>query len=206
MAVLDLDYRGSTGYGRRFTELDDGRRRMDAVRDMGGALDWLGRQRLVDASHAAVFGASYGGFMAFAALSMLPGRFVAGVGMVGVSNWITALEGAAPLLKATDRAEYGDLDDPDDRQFLTDISPITHVDSIRAPLMVIHGANDPRDPVAESDRLVSAIRARGGTVEYLRFPDEGHGIRTQANRLIAYRRIAMFLERALVPASVPRSR
>jgi dipeptidyl aminopeptidase/acylaminoacyl peptidase len=201
IAVLDLNYRGSTGYGRRYTQLDDGRQRMNAVRDMAGALDWLGHARLADTSRAAVFGASYGGFMAFAALSMLPDRFKAGVGMVGVSNWITALAGASPLLKATDRVEYGDVNDPADREFLIDISPITHVDSIRAPLMVIHGANDPRDPVAESDQLVAAIRAHDGRVEYLRFLDEGHGIRSLSNRITAYRAITTFLERALAPAA-----
>ena len=206
IAVLDLDYRGSTGYGRHFTQLDDGPRRMDAVRDMAGAMDWLGRNRLADTSHAAVYGGSYGGFMAFAALTLLPGRFKAGIGIAGVSNWISALATASPMLKATDRAEYGNVDDSTDHQFLVDISPISHVDSIRAPLMVIHGANDPRDPVAEADQLVSAIRAHGGTVEYLRFPDEGHGLRKMSNRVLAYRRIAAFLLRELANATPERTR
>jgi len=206
IAVFDLDYRGSTGYGRQFTQLDDGRRRMDAVRDMAGAMDWLARNRLADTSRAAVYGASYGGFMAFAALALLPGRFKAGIGIAGVSNWITALATASPMLKATDRVEYGNVDDSSAHQFLADISPISHVDSIRAPLMVIHGANDPRDPVAEADHLVAAIRAHGGTVEYLRFPDEGHGLRKVSNRVLAYRRIAAFLLRALAPATPERTR
>lgn len=206
IAVLDLDYRGSTGYGRRYTHLDDGRRRMDAVRDMAGAMDWLARQRLADTSRAAVYGASYGGFMAFAALALLPGRFKAGVGIAGVSNWITALGTASPVLKATDRLEYGNVADTTDHQFLVDISPISHVDSMRAPLMVIHGANDPRDPVAEADQLVSAMRAHGETVEYLRFPDEGHGLRKASDRVLAYRRIAAFLLRALAPATPERTR
>lgn len=206
IAVLDLDYRGSTGYGRRYTQLDDGRHRMDAVRDMAGALDWLAHAHLADTSRAAVYGGSYGGFMAFAALALLPGHFKAGVGMAGVSNWITALGGASPELKATDRAEYGDVNDSTDRQFLLDISPITHADSIRAPLMVIHGANDPRDPVSEADQLVAAVRTRGRSVEYLRFPDEGHGIRRTSNRVLAYRRIAAFLTRVLLPPTPERRR
>ncbi len=206
IAVFDLDYRGSTGYGRHFTQLDDGRHRMDAVRDMAGAMDWLGRNRLADTSRAAVYGGSYGGFMAFAALTLLPGRFKAGIGIAGVSNWITALATASPMLKATDRAEYGNVDDSTEHQFLADISPISHVDSIRAPLMVIHGANDPRDPVAEADQLVRAIRAHGGRVEYLRFPDEGHGLRKTSNRVLAYRRIAAFLLRELAPATSERTR
>lgn len=206
IAVFDLDYRGSTGYGRQFTQLDNGRRRMDAVRDMAGALDWLARNRLADTSRAAVYGGSYGGFMAFAALALLPGRFMAGIGIAGVSNWITALATASPMLKATDRVEYGNVDDSTDHQFLVDISPISHVDSIRAPLMVIHGANDPRDPVAEADQLVSAIRAHGGTVEYLRFPDEGHGLRKASDRVLAYRRLAAFLLRELAPPAPERTR
>ena len=197
IAVLDLNFRGSTGYGKRFTRLDNGRLRPNAVKDMPAALDWLATTGKVDASRAAVMGGSYGGYMTFAALALHPDRFRAGVGFVGVSNWITALEGASPQLKASDRIEYGDIDDAEDRRFFTELSPITHAKNIRSPLIVLHGANDPRDPVSEADQLVAAIRAQRGEVEYLRFPDEGHGIRKLSNRIIAYRRIAAFLERTL---------
>jgi dipeptidyl aminopeptidase/acylaminoacyl peptidase len=132
-----------------------------------------------------------------AALTRVPELFASGVAFVGVANWVTALEGASPQLKASDRIEYGNIDDPRDREFFTEISPITHVKNVRAPLMVLHGANDPRDPVTEADQLVAAIRAQRGEVEYLRFPDEGHGIRKLSNRITAYRRIATFLERTL---------
>lgn len=197
-AVLDLNFRGSTGFGKRFTRLDNQRLRPNAVKDMAAAVEWLRRSNYpVDASRAAVMGGSYGGYMTFAALAQLPEVFRAGVGFVGVSNWITALEGASPQLKASDRMEYGNIDDPSDREFFRQISPLTHVANVRAPLMVLHGANDPRDPVEEADQMVRAIRARGGDVEYLRFPDEGHGIRKLSNRIIAYRRIAAFLERTL---------
>ena len=205
IAVLDLDYRGSTGYGRFYAQLDDRRRRLDAVRDMAGAMDWLARTRLADTARAAVYGASYGGFMALAAVSMFPGRFKAGVAIAGVSNWPAALATASPMLHATDRAEYGDVTDSSDRRFLVDLSPISHADSIRAPLLVIHGAHDPRDPVAQSDQLVEAIRARGGDVEYLRFPDAGPALRTSSDRVLAARHIAAFLERALAPATTERS-
>ncbi|HYP54578.1 MAG TPA: prolyl oligopeptidase family serine peptidase, partial [Pyrinomonadaceae bacterium] len=116
---------------------------------------------------------------------------------VGVSNWVTALEGASPQLKASDRIEYGNIDDPGDREFFKQLSPLTHVANVRAPLMVLHGANDPRDPVTEADQIVRAVRERGGRVEYLRFPDEGPGIRKLSNRVIAYRRVARFLEQSL---------
>lgn len=197
-AVLDLNFRGSTGYGKKFARLDNGRLRPNAVKDMRAAIDWLAKsKRPVNASKAAVMGGSYGGYMTLAALAQLPDVFDAGVSFVGVSNWVTALEGASPQLKASDRIEYGNIDDPADREFFRELSPITHVRNVRAPLMVLHGANDPRDPVTESDQFVRAVREKGGEVEYLRFPDEGHGIRKLSNRIIAYRRIARFLERTL---------
>jgi dipeptidyl aminopeptidase/acylaminoacyl peptidase len=199
IAVFDLNFRGSTGYGKTFSRLDNGRLRPNAVRDMAEALDFLKKDGRVDASRAAVMGGSYGGYMTFAALTAYPDRFQAGVSSVGVSNWVKALEGASPQLKASDRIEYGNIDDPKDRAFFEEISPINQVSRVKAPLMVLHGANDPRDPVTESDAFVEGIRQHGGEVEYLRFPDEGHGIRKLANRVAAYRRVAAFLERTLHP-------
>jgi dipeptidyl aminopeptidase/acylaminoacyl peptidase len=197
-AVLDLNFRGSTGYGKRFARLDNGRLRPNAVKDMGAAVDWLALSgRPVDASKVAVMGGSYGGYLTYAGLALLPEKFAAGVSFVGVSNWVTALEGASPALKASDIIEYGNIDDPAERAFFKELSPITHVARVRAPLLVSHGANDPRDPVTESDQFVRAIRERGGQVEYLRWPDEGHSIRKLSNRVIAYRRVARFLERTL---------
>src|SRR5262249_47700502 len=113
------------------------------------------------------------------------------------SNWVTALEGASPALKASDKIEYGNIDDPEDRKFFVEISPITHIKNIRAPIMVIHGANDPRDPVTESDQFVRAVRELGGRADYLRFPDEGHGVRKLSNRIAMSRRVAEFLENVL---------
>jgi dipeptidyl aminopeptidase/acylaminoacyl peptidase len=203
IAVFDLNYRGSQGYGKEFAQLNDRRRRAVEYLDMEDALSWLAAQGVVDASRAAVMGGSYGGYLTMAAMTRLPDRFKAGVAFVGVSNWVTALEGASPELKASDRVEYGDIDDPNDRAFFEEISPIRYVQQVRAPVMVLHGANDPRDPVTESDQFVRGIREAGGQVEYLRFPDEGHGIRKLANRIIAYRRIAEFLERTLEVKPVP---
>lgn len=197
IAIFDLNYRGSTGYGKSFARLNDRRLRENELYDLADAVNWLRNQAGIDANRTAVMGGSYGGYLAMAALSRLPDVFTSGVAMVGVSNWLTALEGASPVVKASDRIEYGDIDDPADREFFRQISPITHIGGVRAPVLVIHGANDPRDPVAESDEFVRAIRARGGDVEYLRFPDEGHHIRKLSNQVIAYRRIAAFLERTL---------
>ncbi len=203
IAVFDLNYRGSTGYGKGFARLNDRRLRATEYFDMEDAVRWLGAQGLVNADRAAVMGGSYGGYLTMAAMTRLPAVFRSGVAFVGVANWVTALEGASPQLKASDRIEYGDIHDPADRQFFTEISPLTHVQDVHAPVMVLHGANDPRDPVTESDQFVRGIREHGGEVEYLRFPDEGHGIRKLANRIIAYRRIAAFLERTLEVGAAP---
>jgi len=203
IAVFDLNFRGSTGYGKAFARLNDRRLRAHEYLDMEDAVQWLHTLGTVDPTRVAVMGGSYGGYLTMAAMTRLPNVFRSGVAAVGVANWVTALEGASPELKASDRIEYGDITDPDDRRFFAEISPMTHVRDVRAPVMVLHGANDPRDPVTESDQFVRGIREIGGEVEYLRFPDEGHGIRKLANRIIAYRRIAAFLERTLGVAPTP---
>lgn len=196
-AVLDLNFRGSTGYGQRFTQLDNGRLRPNVVHDLAAAAEWLKTLPEVDGERVAIMGGSYGGYLTLAALAELPGHFRAGVDLVGVANWITALEDASPQLKNSDRIEYGDIDDAGDRAFFRQLSPLTSADRIRGALMVVHGANDPRVPVAEADQIVRAVRARGGDVEYLRFPDEGHGIARLQNRITAYQRVARFLDRVL---------
>lgn len=199
IAVFDLNYRGSLGFGKTFSRLDNGRLRPNAVRDMAEALDFLKKDGRVDADRASVMGGSYGGYMTFAAVTTFPDRFRSGVAYVGVSNWVTALEGASPELKASDRIEYGNIDDPQDRAFFEEISPIRQIARVKVPILVQHGANDPRDPVTESDAFVEGVRQNGGEVEYLRFPDEGHLIRKLANRVATFRRVAAFLERTLHP-------
>ncbi|MCB9592674.1 MAG: S9 family peptidase [Sandaracinaceae bacterium] len=197
IAILDLNFRGSTGFGKAYARLDNGRRRPDAVRDVEDALRWLERDAALDASRVAVMGGSYGGYLVFATLTTFPTAFRGGASFVGVSNWVTALEGASPELRASDRLEYGDIDDPEDRAFFEQLSPITHIDQLARPLLVSHGANDPRDPVSESDRFVVAARERGVEIEYVRFADEGHGVRHLANRVHLYQRVARFLEQIL---------
>lgn len=198
IAVLDLNFRGSTGFGKSFARLDNQRNRPKTVRDVVDALRFLERDGRVDASRAAVMGGSYGGYLTNAVMAEYPGVFDAGVSFVGVSDWVRALEEASPALKASDRLEYGDITDPEDREFFRSISPIAKADSIRDPMFFVHGANDPRDPVTESDRLVSKLRGNDVAVTYLRFPDEGHGIRKVDNRVHTYRAVAEFLLDQLV--------
>ncbi|MEM8769050.1 MAG: S9 family peptidase, partial [Pseudomonadota bacterium] len=196
-AVFDFNFRGSTGYGKTFARLDNGRLRPDAVGDIQDAVDWLGDNADVDPTRMAIMGGSYGGYLTNAAVGSYPGLFKAAVSFVGVSDWVRALEEASPALKASDRVEYGDINDPDDRAFFAEISPLSRAHLVRTPLLVVHGANDPRDPVGESDRFVQAVREQEVEVRYLRFADEGHGLRKLGNRITAYREIADFLDSKL---------
>ncbi|MGD1954236.1 MAG: alpha/beta hydrolase family protein, partial [Sphingomonadales bacterium] len=206
-AVFDFNYRGSTGYGRTYVSLDDKRLRPNAILDVEDAMGWLESSGRVDVDKAAIFGGSYGGYMVNAALGAFPDLFAAGVSFVGVSDWVRALEEASPSLKASDRFEYGDITDPDDRAYFAEISPLKNADKIKAPILVQHGANDPRDPVTESDRLVQKVRDAGGTVTYIRLKDEGHSIKKITNRVYVYSQVAAFLDEHLMgvaPKTTPK--
>jgi dipeptidyl aminopeptidase/acylaminoacyl peptidase len=190
-AILAPNVRGSTGYGRTYTHLDDVEKRMDSVADLNFAARWLRAGAWADPERIAVLGGSYGGFMVLAALTSAPELWSAGVDVVGIANFITFLENTGPWRRHLRESEYGSLER--DRAFLESISPIHKLDRIAAPLMVVHGANDPRVPVGEAEQIVGALRQRGAPVEYLRFEDEGHGIVKLANRLVCYPAIARFL-------------
>jgi dipeptidyl aminopeptidase/acylaminoacyl peptidase len=190
--VLAPNVRGSSGYGHTYMSLDDVRLRMDSVADLPHAARWLAEHGIADASRIAVMGGSYGGFMTLAALTTYPDVWAAGVDIVGIANFVTFLEQTSPWRRKLREAEYGNLEN--DRDFLTAISPIHHVERIAAPLFVAHGANDPRVPVGEAEQIVASLRQRGMPVEYQRYEDEGHGVVKRANRLIAYPAIARFLQ------------
>src|SRR5437868_6800642 len=177
--------------------LDDVRRRMDSVADLAHPVYWLRDTGRADPHRIAVYGGSYGGFMVLAALTSDPDLWAAGIDIVGIANFVTFLENTGPWRRHLREAEYGSLER--DRALLESISPIHKVDRIRAPLMVVHGANDPRVPVGEAEQIVASIRQRGGVVEYLRYEDEGHGLVKLANRLVCYPAIARFLDEQLKP-------
>jgi dipeptidyl aminopeptidase/acylaminoacyl peptidase len=191
-AVFAPNVRGSTGYGKAYTHLDDVRLRMDSVKDLAHAAHWL-RER--GHERVAVMGGSYGGFMVLAALTEYPELWSAGVDIVGIANMVTFLENTGSYRRALREPEYGSLED--DREFLESISPIHKAENIMAPLMVIHGKNDPRVPVGEAEQIVERVKANGGAVEYLLYEDEGHGLAKLKNRLDAYPKIAAFLNRHL---------
>jgi dipeptidyl aminopeptidase/acylaminoacyl peptidase len=197
IAVFDVNVRGSTGFGKTYARLDNREKRLDSVRDLVDTVAFLSQDDRLNTNRIAVMGGSYGGYMVNAVLGSYPGVFDAGVSRVGVSDWVRALQEASPGLKASDRIEYGDIREEKWQQFYAVNSPINNTDNIKVPLLVQHGVNDPRDPVAESDRLVTKIRKAGGTVTYMRFPDEGHSIAKQANRIAYYRTMAGFLEQHL---------
>jgi dipeptidyl aminopeptidase/acylaminoacyl peptidase len=194
IAVLDFNYRGSTGAGKRFASLNDRRLRPNELGDLADAVKWIAAQPGLDGARVAVGGASYGGYLTNAVVGTYPDLFIAAVSAVGVSDWVKALEGASPALQASDRLEYGDFRDPSDRAFFASLSPLLRASQVKTPMLVEHGANDPRDPVTESDAFVTAVRAAGTPVRYLRFPDEGHGISSLANRVHYAREVMAFLE------------
>jgi dipeptidyl aminopeptidase/acylaminoacyl peptidase len=164
---------------------------MDSVADLAHAVRWLRETGRADPERIAVYGGSYGGFMVLAALTTYPELWAAGVDLVGIANFVTFLERTGPWRRHLREAEYGSLEH--DRDFLESISPIRHVDKIQAPLLVIHGANDPRVPIGEAEQMVARLRALGRTVEFLRLEDEGHQIAKLKNKLTVYPRAVEFL-------------
>ncbi|HOT92752.1 MAG TPA: S9 family peptidase [Anaerolineae bacterium] len=191
-AVLAPNVRGSTGYGKAYSHLDDVDKRMDSVADLAYAAHWLREQPGIDGNRLVVYGGSYGGFMVLAALTAYPKLWAAGVDIVGISNFVTFLENTSAYRRAHREAEYGSL--ARDREFLESIAPIRHVDNIVAPLFVVHGANDPRVPLSEAEQLVAALQARGVPVEFLVFDDEGHGVVKLKNKLVMFPAIVAFLD------------
>ncbi len=192
--VVVPNVRGSTGYGKRYASLDDTTKRLDSVRDLQsvhGALESLG----FDPGRAVLWGGSYGGYMTLAGLAFQPELWAAGVDIVGVSNLVTFLENTSEYRRAHRELEYGSL--TDDRDFLSEASPLTHVDAIRAPLFVIHGRNDPRVPLGEAEQLVASLERRGVQHELRIYDDEGHGLARLANQLDAYPRAIQFLDEVL---------
>ncbi|WP_135364094.1 S9 family peptidase [Halosimplex halophilum] len=191
-AVFEPNVRGSTGYGREYTHLDDVENRMDSVADVEAAVEWLTDHEAIDPDRVVAMGGSYGGFMVLAALTEYPDLWAAGVDIVGIANFVTFLENTGPWRRELREAEYGSLDE--DREFLESVSPINNVESIAAPLFVLHGANDPRVPLGEAEQIAEEAAEQGVPVEKLVFDDEGHGITKRENRIEAYTAVVDFLD------------
>jgi dipeptidyl aminopeptidase/acylaminoacyl peptidase len=192
--VLVPNVRGSAGYGKRWYSLDDVELRLDSVADLAAIHAWLPEAGL-DPTRSVLWGGSYGGYMVLAGVTMQPDLWAGGVDIVGISSLITFLENTSGYRRAYREREYGWLDK--DREFLAKASPITHLDDLRAPLFVIHGANDPRVPLSEAEQIKAALDERGIECELKVYADEGHGLAKRANRMDAYPAAFDFLDRIL---------
>jgi dipeptidyl aminopeptidase/acylaminoacyl peptidase len=198
IAVLDPNIRGSTGYGKTYQRLirrDWGGAELE---DLRSARDWLSRQGWVDDDRVGVFGGSFGGFAVLSCVTRLPDRWAAAVDIFGPSNLVTFARAVPPTWKRLMAKWVGDPDD--DRDLLLERSPITYVDAVRTPLLVIQGATDPRVVKGESDQMVDRLRELGRDVEYVVFEDEGHGFTRRRNEVKALGLAAEFLERKLAPS------
>ncbi|HEX5317017.1 MAG TPA: S9 family peptidase, partial [Candidatus Kapabacteria bacterium] len=197
-AVLQVNYRGSTGYGRKFWEASFkqwGRKMQDDVSD--GVL-WLIKEGIADPKRVAIYGGSYGGYCTLAGLTFSPELYACGIDYVGVSNLFTFMQTIPPYWKPFLESMYEMVGHPEkDKEMLAAASPVYHVDKIRAPLMVAQGAKDPRVNIEESNQIVDALRKRGIDVPYLVKENEGHGFRNEENRFEMYEAMEGFLGRHL---------
>jgi dipeptidyl aminopeptidase/acylaminoacyl peptidase len=194
-AVAAPNVRGSTGYGKRYHHLDDVRLRLDSVRDLASLHDWLQSRGGLDAERTVLYGRSYGGYMVLAGLAFHPERWAAGIEFVGISSFVTFLENTSGWRRAVREVEYGSLER--DREFLVEASPITHVDRIRVPLFIQHGANDPRVPLSEAKQIHRVLTRKGLRCELVVYADEGHQIGKLGNRVDAFERAVAFLDGVL---------
>jgi dipeptidyl aminopeptidase/acylaminoacyl peptidase len=194
-AILATNVRGSAGYGKKYQALDDVELRMNSVADLRYAVNWLRDSGEADPKRIAIYGRSYGGFMVLSAITTYPDLWAAAIDVVGIANWVTFLENTSIWRRAHREKEYGSLEHH--RDFLQSISPIHKVDEIRCPLLVVHGANDPRVPISEADQIVESLQKRNHPVEFLRYEDEGHKIAKLPNRIDSFTRMADFLARYL---------
>ena len=193
-AVLAVNNRGSSGYGKTFFHMDDKRHGDVDLKDCVEARSYLESLDWVDDARIGIIGGSYGGYMVGAALAFEPEVFDVGVNIFGVMNWVRTLSSIPPWWGAARDSLYAELGDPEtELERLTAISPLFHAENIVRPLFVVQGANDPRVLQVESDEIVEAVRANGVPVEYVIFPDEGHGFRNRDNRIESADRILGFL-------------
>jgi dipeptidyl aminopeptidase/acylaminoacyl peptidase len=196
-AVYAINNRGSSGYGKTFNHMDDRRHGDVDLRDVVAARDWLAGQDWIS-DRVAVMGGSYGGYMTAAAMAFHPTTFDVGINIFGVTNWVRTLNSIPAWWGAQRTALFDEMGDPaTDGERHRRISPLFHAANIRRPLLVVQGANDPRVLKVESDELVAAVRANNVPVDYVVFPDEGHGFLRKQNRIDASEAYLRFLNQHL---------
>ena len=181
IAVLAPNVRGSAGFGKTFVNLDNGALRVDAVRDIKACIDYVVGAGIAAPGRIGIMGGSYGGYMTMAGLAEYPDLLAAGANLFGVVNFATFFENTEPWMAAISKIEYGDPET--EAEMLRELSPIHKIDRVKAPTIVLHGANDTNVPVIEAEQVVASLERRGVPVEYVLFPDEGHGFTKTANRI-----------------------
>jgi len=198
-AVLAVNNRGSSGYGKTFFKMDDRNHGDKDLKDCIWGKKWLQQQDYIDADKIGIIGGSYGGYMTMAAMTFTPDEFNVGVNLFGVTNWLRTLKSIPPYWESFRQALYTELGDPftEDSVRLYEISPLFHASRVKNPVMVLQGANDPRVLQVESDEIVEAIKANNVPVEYVIFPDEGHGFIKKENEIEGYKKILAFLDKYL---------
>ena len=196
--LIDVNNRGSSGYGKTFSKLDDRKHGEDDLDDCVEAKKYLTSTGYVDENKIAILGGSYGGYMVLAALTFRPDAFATGVDLYGISNWIRTLKSIPPWWESFKQALYIEMGNPEtDSEYLRSISPLFHAEKIIKPLMVLQGANDPRVFQVESDAIVEAVKKNNVPVEYVVFDDEGHGFIKKENQIKGYQAILEFLDKHL---------
>jgi dipeptidyl aminopeptidase/acylaminoacyl peptidase len=202
IAVFAPNVRGSSGFGKRFVNLDNGELRFDGVKDIAATLDCVIARGIADPNRIGILGGSYGGYMVMAGLTEYPDRFAAGANLFGVVNFETFFKHTEPWMAAISTIEYGDP--ATQAELLRTLSPIHRVDRVTAPTLVLHGANDTNVPVIEAEQVVENLRRRNVPVEYILFPDEGHGWRKTPNRIRSTVAIVEWFDRHLAQRSTTR--
>ncbi|TSE11202.1 S9 family peptidase [Aquimarina algiphila] len=195
-AILAVNNRGSSGYGKTFFKMDDQNHGDKDLKDCVAGKDWLAKQDIIDANKIGIIGGSYGGYMTMAALTYTPEEFKAGVNIFGVTNWLRTLKSIPPWWESFKDALYTEMGNPNtaDSVRLRQISPLFHTEKVTKPLIVLQGAQDPRVLKVESDEIVAGVKKNGVPVEYVLFEDEGHGFVKKENQIEAYGRVLKFLD------------
>lgn len=198
-AVLAVNNRGSSGYGKTFYKMDDRNHGDKDLKDCIMGKEWLQTLDYIDTAKIGIIGGSYGGYMTMAAMTFAPGEFSVGVNLFGVTNWLRTLKSIPPWWASYKNALYQEMGDPytADSIRLYNISPLFHAERVQDPIMVLQGANDPRVLQVESDEIVAAVKKNNVPVEYVIFPDEGHGFVKKENEIKAYGQILTFLDKYL---------
>jgi dipeptidyl aminopeptidase/acylaminoacyl peptidase len=198
IGVFAPNVRGSAGFGKKFVNLDNGPLRIEGVKDIKDCVDFLVSQKIADPKRIGIMGGSYGGYMTLAGLTEFPDLFAAGADLFGIVNFETFFAHTEPWMAAISTKEYGDP--ATQKDLLRQLSPLYKLDRVKAPLLVLHGANDTNVPLVEAQQVAEELKKRGVPVESVIFPDEGHGFRKMPNRVRSTVEIVRWFEKYLKPA------